>query len=775
MIMKRRLGTCGILLGILLTELGFANWVLNSPTEVKEEIGLTNPGGIIECYKVNGKTEDSEPYAKFVTLEGAVNSANEVVKTSSGVNMYLTTKSFIDVVNQDLTLTSGVSLYLPYDGKTYDISTDEDIKKLSDGFIDINENKIKTYNVGKLSFKNSCLTIKNGATVYIGGQFREKGVSGFYTEIDLDATSHITVEGSLYCHGYIKEIKASNVSQNGRADFNLFFNSFDEQRYVEVKSGGYFSSPLAFYDAGGMGGLVGLNSKGVFPINVFDLPCTQTYLKINSGATFKAPARMLRDTFPVNEAITLVKPSNSSLESLMTLKSGYVSFEYCPLNPGFTDNDRSKMFIVVNGEVELGFLKISVNGTDISTEDKFLPFSYKLQVIIGEKGTFKTGKYKIKFMGGSMLKILQKGTFVNQSQIIGYRENSIKGIVNYPVDVGEAKMIVNGTFKLEKSAYIGFHISTEAVDTSAQIDFLDVAKGNLTVSSSEGLSQTVIKITSTGDFFDEEENEISSNLFKTSILIKSDSQGRRCWADGGNLISYVLTIVADNARNYEHPLIGYKVYKYDSSGNKTELTTEGVYMVSDGEFAFEKGDSFQVESLERAEKTEFTKQKGSSYSFANGTKYEIKGDTEITITPGEGVLVRFSIDNESGAGGSTVKVLESLTKGGNYYQIGQSSGGATIDVPVKKNAYVEYEVTQGPNKAKILENHYLFDVLVNIPASGDSDEAKKNNEDSKNNGTKLKTKFKNNNIFHALTGGAKSTSTDTLITKTSTIHAYIKN
>lgn len=752
----------------LFISVGLSNWIINSQVEVKQNATLTSPGGIIECYKVNNDKEESAPYAKFCTLEGAIASANDTVKTSSKVNMYLKTGSFIDVRNKNLTLNSGVSLFLPYEAKTYDIFSENEIKNLSDGFIDTDDSSIKTYNVSKLTFTNSRLTISSGAQVYIGGKFREKGVSGYYTEIDLDPFSNILVNGSLYCHGYIKEVQASNVEQNDRFGLNLFFNTFDKKRYVEVKDGGYFSSPLAFYDAGGMGELVGLNSKGVFPINVFDLPCIQTYLKIDFGAIFKAPARMMRATagksFPVMETLTIIKPQGSNLSSLMTLKNGYISFEYCPMTPGYTKSDRSKTYVVINGGTDLGFLEIKVNGQSITTADKFLPFSYKFQLVVGENGKFNTGRYKIKFMGGSLIKILSGGLLTNQSEIIGYKANSAQGILDYPTDVEDSKIIVNGSLVLDSSAKLGGHISTEAKNDSAKIDFSKVSQTQLCVSSSEGLSQTTIRIYATGDFFDDEKANISTNLFKASITISSDYQGRMCWADGCNLISYILTIAVDNTNNYEHPLIGYKVYKYDSQGNKTLLSTDGIYMTSGGDYTFEKGEYFEIESLERAEKTEFTKQADSDYTFSNGTKYLIKGDTTITTVPGEGMLVKFSIDGESGSGGSTVKISESLTKGGTYYQIGQSSSGTAVEIPVKKNAYVKYEVIQGPCRKK-LEEHYLFKGIVNIKTGDDT---------TKNSGTKLATKFKNNLGF-SLFGGAESISTDTLITEPSTIHAYIKN
>lgn len=756
-----------ILIPFLLISVGVSSWVTGFETKTDNTLNIDKVTGKIDNYIINGSTEADTPYASFTTLEGAVKSANELAKKSTKVNMYLTTGSYITVSNKAITLESGVSLFMPYDGKTYDISSDSDIKNLTDGFIDISDANIKKYNVSKLTFINSTLTISSGAQVYIGGKFRQTGVSGEYSEIDLDKSSNITVSGSLYCHGYVKEIDAINVDQDEKYNDNLFDNSFDSSRYILVENGGYFSAPQAFYDAGSMGELTELNSKGVFPINVFDFPNVQTYLRIMSGATFVAPARLSRSTggqtFNVRQTLNIVS-SSSSDKPLLTLSDGFISFEYCPLKPGYTKKDASATYIVINGLTDAGYLEIKVNGVTISTKSTFLPFSYKLKLIIGSQGTFKTGLYKIKFMGGSMLKVLENGLLDIGSEIIGYKANSAQGVIDYPTDYGDSKFVINGSIKLESAAKIGGHFSTECTGDEASIDLSSIAQSQLTSTAVEGLSGTSIKIYATGDFFDSDTNTIASNLLRAGLMIKSDSSGKKCWADGGNLISYILTITVDNSNNYEHPLIGYKVYKYDASGNKTLLSTEGVYMTSGGEYPFEKGESFEVESLDRAEKTEFTKQEGSNYSFVSGSKYAIKGDTEITITPGEGVLVRFSIDSESGSAGSTVKIYESLTKGGTYYQIGQSSAGTAVEIPVRKNAYVKYEVIQGPCRNK-LEEHYIFDGIVTIKTGDDT---------TKSNGRKLSTKFEKNYGF-SLFGGAKSTSTDTLISGDSTIHAYIKN
>lgn len=136
------------------------------------------------------------------------------------------------------------------------------------------------------------------------------------------------------------------------------------------------------------------------------------------------------------------------------------------------------------------------------------------------------------------------------------------------------------------------------------------------------------------------------------------------------IISYRLSIVVEKSKDYGYPTSGYKVYRYDTSNKKTILSTDGIYMTSSNEYLLEDGESFEIESLDRAEKTEFTSQKNTHYVFSNKMKYLIKSNTEITITPGEGILVKFRIDSESGASGSSVIISEASTKGGTYFRIG---------------------------------------------------------------------------------------------------------
>lgn len=755
--------------------IGFSSWATVGGATVEDSIAYKNVGGRIDNYLVNGSTEESSAYASFTSLEGAVTSANAKSSGTTKVNMYLTVGSFITTTSKDIVLNSGVSLYMPYNGKTYNISSDSDVASLKDGFIDTTDANIKKYMVSSITLVSSTITISSGATLFIGGKFRQMGVSDVYSQIFLDSNSHISVSGSLYCDGYIKEVNNSNVSQNNRYGQDLFFNSFDSNRYINVLSGGYFSTPIAFYDAGGLSELTGLNSKGVFPINVFDFPNAQTFLNINSGATFDASARMTKtassQTFNVNASLTIVKPSSSSAVSLISLATGSISFEYCPLIPGYTKNDASDIFIVINGQATLGYLTITVNSVDISTKDTFLPISHKMQFVVGSSGNLSTSTYKVKFMGGSSMKVLSGGVLNNGSAMIAYKSNSVSGIIDYPTTFGDASIVINGTFSMSSSATFGGHIKTTTTNGTALLNLSSIAQSSLNCSSQEGLSQSAIKLFATGDFYDSSSSSVVSYLLKAARTTYSDNTGKAVWQSGGNLVSYTLSIVVNNSNNYEHPLLGYMVYEIDSSGNESLLSTDGIYMTTASDYPIESGMKIKVISLDRAEKTEITKQTNTSYVFTSGNQYSMLGNLEITITPAEGVLVEFSVDGESGSGGSTSKFYESLTSGGTYYQVGQTSTGTTVDVAIKKNAYVKYEFTQGQCNNTLPGDHYLF-AGITIDSKGNRHTY---SDSDKTSGTKLTTTI--NDVGYAtgaLSGGSTSVSTNTQITGTSSIHAYIE-
>lgn len=753
-------------LTLFFISVGYSSWLLDYKFATNIDFGLKEAGGKIDSYL----DDATAPYASFISLESAVNDAKNYTDKGKTVNMYLTAGSFIEIENKSIVLYSGMNLYMPYEGKSCDISNENEIGGLGAKFIDTNENNVKKYNVSKFSFYNSTLTINSGASLTIGGKFQECGVSGLYSQIDLDPKSFIEVSGSLICNGYVKEISAKESKSNKN---NLIKKSVDNaddaSRYIEVLSGGILTVPMAFYDAPGMSALEKLNDNGVFPINTFDFPNVQTYFKINAGSTFKSICRMFRKSssisVPINEGVTVVKPSNSSENALMSLSSGYVSFEYCPLNPGFTNQDASKTNIIINGTVSLGFLSFKIDpgvgsAIPISTEDKFLPFSYKFNIYIKENGVFNSNSYKIKFLPGSFLKILESGTFNLSGQLVAYEDGSLSSLYEKYNGNGDAEIIVNGTFKANSGSKVGAHFKTTSSNTNALLNFTDISQDSLSISSPEGNSATKITVYSTGEFIDEDTNEPTTFIVKAGVNINSLGNDTYCWNGIGCFISYKLSIKVDNNKNYQYPLAGYQVYKYDSNGSEALLTTEGAYETTSKDFILVKGESFKVISLDRAEKTEFTEQNKTSYTFTSGTTYEIKSNMTISIYPGEGILVRFSVSSGSGAGGASHKIYEKTS--GSYNQIAAFDGPtASKDVPIKKGATIKYWIKLGTQDFfnYSTDDFYKFDGIVSKTSALSTDDM--------SGGTKYTKKSESSGYYAEVTNVQASCTVHLLIVKKS--------
>lgn len=729
------------LFSVLLFITGFSDWVSNPHIETDNDFRLKEVTGKIDNY-LSGS---NSPYASYSSLEGAISGAKKYTDAGTVVNRYLTIGSTMKVENQALILEKNMNLFLPYEDKKCDIASENEIAQLSKGFIDTSAGAVQKYNASSLNFINSSLSINFGATLTIGGLFQETGVCGYYSQITLDTSSSIEVEGELTCNGYIKEVNPRYIDQqeyNKYLNSDIIDNSYDPRRFVLVKSGGKLTTPIALYDAGGsMGILTGLNDAGVFPISVFDFPCVQTYLRIEAGGKFSVVGRMIRSsgnqTVPVNETISIVKGASDSGRSLITLSTGYVSFEYCPLTPGYTNNDRSKTYLTINGTASLGFMSISIemSGVNkvISTEKAFLPFSYKFRIYIGQNGVFSTNSYKMKLLPGAQMKLLKGGQLKLSGSLIAYKSNSLAGLSsNYPTDLEDAVIYCNGVFSMDRSATLGAHFSTTSKDGTAVLDLSKVSRSSLNASSPEGMSGTMVTIYSTGDFLDDESQNIASFLLKSGMSIKSDSHGNAYWDGQGSLISYTLSIVIANVNNYAYPTVGYQVYKYDSAGTETMLTTEDLFESESKSFILEKGESYKVISLDRADSTEFTKQNNSAYSFVSGNKYAIKGNTEITINSGEGILIRCSVSGASGSGGAVHKVYEKTS--GSYNLIGTFNAINKNDVAVKKGATVKYWIKLGTQNflSYSTGDHYLFKGIVDKTSAITKDEM--------SDGTKLATK-----------------------------------
>lgn len=633
---------------------GLGSWVVNSPINVEEEISLNPAGGIIENYKVTGDKEDAEPYAKFVTLEGAVNNAKDVLKSGSQVNMYLTIGSEIEVRKQNIELLSGMHLYLPYKDKLIDITSTDQLK---DGTLDPSNFADASNSNSRVSyfhFIESTLTIDSGASVSIGGLTHTVGVVSSYSEIILDANSNISVSGEMTVLGYIKK----DTTKNGFSNEYKYKtdNSYDKNRYLEVLSGGKLTTFLGVYDMIPTGTLFSLHSNGIFPINKFTFPCMQVYFKINQGGTFSSIIHLNASGTVISDSACVVS-SSSNDKPLFLLSAGYMAFELCSSNCKYTSKSYP-LKAMIFGTCSLGTMSFKVQGKIISTSGKFLPISNILKLFICKGGSF-TVESKIKVLCGSFFRI-EKGASVSlNSELICYTYDKTLEALGDQSKLGDGIFINNGSLTLTKAAKIGAFIETEMTDSSALLDLTNASDTALSATSNESVDNNQITIASTGSFL----NDFSEPVLGQFIVgqtYHSGSNGKNCW-DGQYNISYKLKVIVEDL--YKYNLCGYNVYVSNSSdgSNATQLTSET--LIKSKEFdGIGSNQYFKVDSLSNAKNTAFTAQpNGVSYVFSSSTWFKMSGDFTIIITPNEGRLVRFTSESVSGAGTTTYKLTDAST------------------------------------------------------------------------------------------------------------------
>ena len=654
-----------------------------------------------------------EPNKKYTSIEKALKVAGDDLNA----NTIYVIPGTNPTITSDCEIANGDTLCLPYEGTTWDYGAPD--TNLSDKFIDSNNTNVNKYRATKVILQNSTLKVNSGGTLIIGGKFRAKGVCGLYCELSLDSNSHIDVYGSMTNYGYIKEVDGKNPYQDEFIDIeNKFNNEIDNNRYIEVFSGGKFKNSLAVYNNLGTSYLSGLNDIGICPVDTFDFPNTQTYVKINSGAIFQAQAKILVTSSvankAVNETTTIISTksiaTSDNSKPLFYLESGYMSIENCPTDILYS-NENSKTVINISGQLNMGYLFIDLNVAEINTSSMFLPLGYKLSINVISNGIFSSD-YKLKFLAGSKLKVDKGASAVLNSDTILYKSNTMNDFsTTYPTDQDDAVFINNGELKLGSNSHIGGHISTNSSDGTAMIDASNVTSNNLSATSNEGTSNTPITFKATGDFYISDSSSIEKKQFASGQIIYSCSDGHECWANG-YVSSYSLIIKVINPYNYDYPAAAFKAYQYDSSGsNESLLSSEGKFETSVGtyEYLLQSNQKFKVVSLPRAKTSVFTDQIGSNYSFTSGELYTILGDIELTITCGEGFEMWFTSSSQSGNGGSTKEIMESSTESGTFETLlVGGANGSKEKVVIGKNQYFKYRYTKGTGTASF-KGIYKFD------------------------------------------------------------------
>lgn len=644
---------------------------------------------VVENYYFKNKKEDESPYAKFVDLASAIESANKAIENgqASNVHVYIISGSTVSIKDAAVTLNSGVSLFLPYNGKTVFTDNEDDYK----GYInyqnsDSNSGGVSGNRKCLLQLVNSSLTIEKGAELYIGGEIGTRGVVRYYSEVLLDKDSHIDCNGSMYAYGYVKESNTINSNQTGNE--NKLKNECDSKRYITFNNGSYLMTSLAIEDTSSGGTLKTLVDNKICPFNVFDFRNIQTYAKFENGASMDATARMVVGTGNLAQYISktvhiINTQGNSGLflsKSSNLITDNYLSLEYCPSNKnGFTNSNNSPTQAVLNESVDLGSLVINASAAKIDTASYFLPISYKIHCYVAYNAIFNI-KNKIKFLPGSETTIQNGGTLNNFSSAIFFKQgilDNADSVTSAFKDKPDAKLVVNGTLKSEKGSSIGGYIETLDKSGKAKLDFSQLeSQSNLTVSSYEGTNNYEAKVTSSGPF-ENDDKSISNAQFAAGTNITSSSSSA-AWT-GERISTHSLSVKVDTSEGFQYNVANYQVYQADdiSGTNETELTSGS----TDGNNTFDLKDGkyFKI-VVSRAKSASFAT---SDQSFVSNTYFKASDDFELVLRPNEGVPLYVRTENSSGAGTTKYSVSEN----GTGYSVELSQNDQVILIKDKKYTF----------------------------------------------------------------------------------------
>lgn len=491
-------------------------------------------------------------------------------------------------------ISSTDTLYLPYTSET--IFTEY---QNGHGFIDNNLGNQKNNLTNELVIDSGVL-LKIEGNLQIGGVMGgqsgtpdlQNTVQGQYAQISMKQNSKIVYTGTntnINIYGYIKEYDEANPS-----------DGFD------VLSGGVFKMPITLYDwTGGTWAVSILTSY--FPILVYDFPSVQTKFRAYYGSTIYAIADVAISGEHFQADVNVISTSNSFF--LQMTSNGYIEFDWEPRSTAssttsgatrtiaLTEQDKStatngnstreKISLACN--VTMNNLAVSVSSYDMTTADKEIPLSYKIDIIVKDGYTYTIpSSISAKFLPGASLEIEEGATVDFYGGAIAYknfnekiRDGSVFYTTKFNVENGGpgAQIINNGTLNMHGS--FGGHIQTTNSNGTAHINFVDGCSYSYTVE--EGASYTKVGIyfvsyedvteTVTGDIDLNESGALDSNEsganFNSTDAVKFNSHaGGNFWSISGVTIKINFNTSATNAsqlNNYGFKLGDTIVQKGTSS------------------------------------------------------------------------------------------------------------------------------------------------------------------------------------------------------------------
>ena len=403
---------------------GFSSWILAGNKTI-----VLGPQPITKVVCYNGTSNK-----QYTRIEKALSEANSneviYVKPNLGHDV---------IIYQDCTIKAGVTLCLPYDGTTYYSSTFGSVQAFAD-------NTISNRKTLVIIEENVELKIESTGKLFIGGVFGRAGqdviglTNGSFCEIQMMANSRIESYGEIECYGFIKEYAKNNSQLNNGSKVILYE--------------GQMKVPFTVYDFKGGKVTTNMNNSGICPFDVYDIPNIQTIFRIYSSANVIGEIRMNMSVVgDIIETVTIV--GNTSTNTALIMKKGYVDLKYIPKTAGITSIavDGAKTIASLYGVMEIGSIKVSKTflgqGVTIDTNTYFFPVSFKFDFYI-ESGSVLNVNKKAKFMPGSEMHVKQGGTLNINEQFIFYPDDFNEVVItgSYPQGLPRAKLICDGKINI---------------------------------------------------------------------------------------------------------------------------------------------------------------------------------------------------------------------------------------------------------------------------------------------------------------------------------------
>ena len=696
--MKKRLIHILLFLVLIISSIGvsFASFSQLANEKDFTSSGVKDDVSSYICYNKNTQ-------AKYTNLNTALSQA------SNGQSIFVVPGSTVNVYS-NIVISSGVSLYIPYEGENWDITNNSQITNST--FCDTNAGNVSANRKTQIILNNGAdITIESGGKLYLGGIFGSRGINSYYCEITLGDNSSISCYGEFYCYGYVKEGIALNsgINSNQNDNANYYENECDENRFLRLYSGSYIKTAVAIHDAGSTGQMSSYYSAKVCPLNIIEFPNIQTFTRVDYGSSYNVQLRMAlgsgSDMNYTNEETSIIN-TNSSNSTLFKLNSGWIGIEYCPDNTSYTTYsgtiNSSPTRIFLHGDTSLGELEFSVKiviSITIKTSEMFLPISHKFIIYICNGAVFNADN-DIKFMPGSFLQINEGGTFNSNADMMIYSSSKFSEVDSstYPSScrTKDAIFNVNGTFNASDASTIGGFVTNSITHGNAIINLSQSQQDNLRVTLPEGVNGIKLSSNLTGPFYDDNIGNVSNYQFKglSTVYSYANSENLNCWI-GDKYSIFNLNIIVNN--KYTNNFVEYRVYQADDSSgaNQIELTSS----VFNGSYNFEITNDkyFKIVVSGNEESVYFSDlPDGTNYEFKSDTWYLITGNTEITIIPGEGLILQVYVQGISGAGSSSVRVDTSKDNSSFTNFTTYSPSGNDV---LLKNIWIKLSFTGGINSS----------------------------------------------------------------------------